>query len=355
MADHEDSNLRATIKLLAPKINAHRHQQITEEETKQWLIAPLLGAVGWHTDDPGEVRYEYKANHQCNPVDYHLLTGGKVRLVIEAKRLNLNLDTGLTQLFGNLGVAGGVNWCVLTDGNLYRVYRAAGDGNAEDKLFFEVSISGDEEAASKMLGLLSRSNMASDPPLIETEWHGRQVGRQAKIVLQEMLNGTDPALVNGICKRYPAHTASTVTAALARLVIEVKERSETVVHAAPNAGLPCNGDGSVDVGIKQARNNGYDVFTRLLAQPIKRQDLIAAFIKERFSSETATSYIAWAKRVVEPSPDLENGQQIFNNPFFFEIESYKDNAGVVWLRKKPGRDFRHQREGDTPFKDWVGR
>jgi hypothetical protein len=66
-----------------------------------------------------------------------------------------------------------------------------------------------------------------------------------------------------------------------------------------------------------------------------------------------------ARREKELMPDQEEsnlraGSELFLNPFFFEIESYKDNAGVVWLRKEPGRDFQDA-DGDTPFKDWVGR
>jgi hypothetical protein len=355
MSDQEESNLRGALKALVPTIKAHRYEPITEEETKQWLIAPFLRALGWHPEDPSEVRYEYRANHQCNPVDYYLLVNGKVTLVIEAKRLGVKLDTGLAELFGNLGVAGGVHWCVLTDGDQYRVYRAAGNGSAADKLFFEVSISEDEDTTSKMLSLLARSSMAADPPLIEIEWQGRLLSSHAKMAIEEMLNGNDPALVDSVRRQHPEYAVSTVTAALARLVVEVQDRDPATLNESPPSIPPPDGEVSTASDIKRKRGRGYDVFANLVAQPIKRQDLIAEFVKLGFSAQTATSYISWAKIEIEPLPEKsKDGSELFANVFWFQIEAYKDNAGVVWLRKKPGRDFQDA-DGDTPFKDWVGR
>ncbi|HEX4125625.1 MAG TPA: hypothetical protein VHY37_12930, partial [Tepidisphaeraceae bacterium] len=76
MSDQEKLDLQATIDALVPKILEHRHEQIPEEQTKQSLIAPVLTALGWHIHDSGEVRYEYRANPQCNPVDYGLMVHG---------------------------------------------------------------------------------------------------------------------------------------------------------------------------------------------------------------------------------------------------------------------------------------
>ena len=70
-------------------------------------------------------------------------------------------------------------------------------------------------------------------------------------------------------------------------------------------------------------------------------------VKEGYTESTATSYMSWAKRVVDDE---------HNNPFYFEIETFKDDKGTAMLRKKPGRDFTHEDPlGDKPVKDWVGK
>jgi serine/threonine protein kinase len=97
---------------------------------------------------------------------------------------------------------------------------------------------------------------------------------------------------------------------------------------------------------RKRENRGYDVFMKLLERPVKREDVIAGMVKEGYSAATAASYISWSKRVVDEE---------YNNPFYFEVESYKDDDGEMWLRKKPGRDFTDVDMDVVPFEDWVGK
>ncbi len=71
----------------------------------------------------------------------------KPRLLVEAKGLGdvLSDRKWIGQILGYAAVAG-VEWCVLTDGNEYRFYNATVPLDADDKLFYHVKLSEDDEA-----------------------------------------------------------------------------------------------------------------------------------------------------------------------------------------------------------------
>jgi hypothetical protein len=102
-----------------------RREIIGEENTKATLIDPLLEALGWGLREIDEVRREYRRKPQDNPVDYALFLNRTECLFIEAKSLEKDLSDHkwVTQ---NLSYAtgAGVQWCVLTNGDEYRIYNA---------------------------------------------------------------------------------------------------------------------------------------------------------------------------------------------------------------------------------------
>ncbi len=74
-------------------------------------------------------------------VDYALKINRKLVLFIEAKPLNDPLTDvkSITQVVGYAANAG-VEWCILTNGVSYKVYRTTEKAQAPDKLLFEISI-----------------------------------------------------------------------------------------------------------------------------------------------------------------------------------------------------------------------
>ncbi|MFH0914816.1 MAG: type I restriction endonuclease [bacterium] len=138
---------------------------VNEADTKRALIAPVLSALGWDMADLSEVRMEYRHTGRHNPVDYALLLQGVPLLFIEAKPLGTNVDDQACQAQAvNYAESAGVAWCVLTDGDKYRVYNArAPVPLAADKLFraARVSDTGQEEHVLEALELLSREKLPS--------------------------------------------------------------------------------------------------------------------------------------------------------------------------------------------------
>lgn len=128
------------IEQLRLKLNRHRKEDLKEYPTRTIFIDPLLQALGWDVRDPDEVQLEY-ATIDGKSVDYAPKINRKPVLFIEAKPLNDPLTDvkSITQVVGYAANAG-VEWCILTNGVTYKVYRSTEKAEAPDKLLFEVSI-----------------------------------------------------------------------------------------------------------------------------------------------------------------------------------------------------------------------
>jgi predicted type IV restriction endonuclease len=314
MAAQEDAKLRDAIKVLIPKIRKFRDQQINEETTKTSMIAPLLMALGWDVSNPDSVRSEYRAKSNYNPVDYALLAKGKIMLLIEAKRLgeDLNATKGFTEILANAAVTGGAEWCVLTDGDEYKIYKANVNVNADDKLFRRVRISEEKDDTVDTLSLLSQSNMEGKRR-IDDLWAVQFVDFRVKNALQAMLNPEDErhkGLVRLIRNKFDELKPKDVAASLARLEV----RFDSPRLAEPKV-IPADVDGSGSAG-------GYATFRRLMedGKPILKEKLIEKLKEAGISEGSADSYIAVAKRTEAGPPDR-------GNPFGFCVVESKDESG----------------------------
>ncbi len=145
------SDLATALGTVRERIAKFHGQAIGEENTKHALIEPVLQALGWDVADLDEVRCEYKPQQGDNPVDYALFVRGNLRLFVEAKALGENLDKWANVSMGYVGVAGVVEWIVLTDGNEYRIYNAHAKVHIDQKLFKRVVVASDEPGVADTL------------------------------------------------------------------------------------------------------------------------------------------------------------------------------------------------------------
>ena len=102
-----------------------RGDRLGEQNTKATLIEPVLAALGWRLDNIDDVYREYRSKPQDNPVDYGLFIHRSPRFFIEAKALEKDPADrkwiGQTLSYATMV---GVEWCVLTNGDEYRLYNA---------------------------------------------------------------------------------------------------------------------------------------------------------------------------------------------------------------------------------------
>lgn len=133
-------DLSLCIERLSSQLERHRRSGLKEYPTRTIFIDPLLEALGWNVRDPDEVELEYPTI-DGKSVDYALKVNRKPVLLLEAKPLNDPLDDvkSVTQTVG-YAANDGIEWCVLTNGTRYKVYRSSEKAAAPEKLLFEVSI-----------------------------------------------------------------------------------------------------------------------------------------------------------------------------------------------------------------------
>lgn len=179
-----------------------RNQSIGEINTRVALIEPVLSALGWDLHSIDEVYREYRRKPQDNPVDYALFLLRTPRLLIEAKSLDLDLnDRKWVAQTLNYATIVGVEWCVLTNGDEYRLYNSHATVDVDEKLFRSIRIT-DPDATDLTLGtleLLSKDKLGEN--LISVLWKSHFVDRRLKAVLKDIFQDADPGFIRLIRKR----------------------------------------------------------------------------------------------------------------------------------------------------------
>ena len=123
-----------------------------EALTRYVLIDPLLQELGWNTADPDMVRPEFSASG--GRADYALLNNGKLLVIIEAKKLDMNLRDAVGQ---------GIQYCLeegtkyfsVTDGIRWEIYETHKEVPIDDKriISFDLKDQSVAEVCLKALAL----------------------------------------------------------------------------------------------------------------------------------------------------------------------------------------------------------
>ncbi len=199
-----------------------RSSPLGEQNTKSTLIDPILTALGWDLEEFDEVRREYKRKPQDNPVDYALFVLRSPRLFIEAKDLSKTLDDRkwISQTLGYATVVG-VEWCVLTNGNEYRIYNSHATVDVEEKLFRLVKITDAEtqDFTLDTLALLSKSQMGENQ--LEALWKAHFIDRQIKSALERLFQNQDTSLARLIRKQTPRLKPAEIRESLKRAEVAI--------------------------------------------------------------------------------------------------------------------------------------
>jgi len=222
-----DSTRRAAVDVL-PRLRKriqkirNRKENIGEQNTKAALIDPLLSALGWDIEDIDEVSREYRRKPQDNPVDYALFMLRSPRLFVEAKGLEKDLSDRkwISQILGYATVVG-VEWCILTNGDEYRLYNAHAPVDVEQKLFrvVRISQSDQDEYTLETLELLSKEKMGDN--LLNVLWKSHFIDRHVSQALGELLQNDDASLIRLVRKRTPELAPSEIRESLKRADIHI--------------------------------------------------------------------------------------------------------------------------------------
>ncbi len=209
-----------------------RREGIGEQNTKATLIDPILSALGWDIQELDEVSREYRRKPQDNPVDYALFLLRSPRLFVEAKALekDLNDRRWASQILGYATVVG-VEWCVLTNGDEYRLYNSHAAVDVDEKLFRTVCISDptQEQHTLDTLELLSKDKMGEN--ILSVLWNAHFIDRNVGIALRDLLHNEDAGLVRLIRKKTPGLSPLEIKGALKRADIRIDFPAVTLTPA----------------------------------------------------------------------------------------------------------------------------
>jgi len=142
------------------KIQAKQLGNLDEISTKQTIILPILGHLGWDQSELDEIYPEYGVGGQR--VDYAINCKSDNKVFIEAKRVNEDLDNHQRQLL-NYAFSEGVKLAILTNGTTWWFYLPLQPVKWEQRKFYAIEIYNQtiEEIEKKLLDLISKENVAS--------------------------------------------------------------------------------------------------------------------------------------------------------------------------------------------------
>jgi hypothetical protein len=158
-------------------------------------------------------------------------------MFVEAKALNRDLSDykwiSQTLAYAN---AAGVEWCVLTNGDEYRIYNTFAKAEAEKKVFRRVRLSDRDERAFCIdtLLLLSKQQMAEKQ--IDVLWKAHFIDRQVREAVSAIFREPDAALVRMIVKRTQDLQLGEVRHSLRRADLSVRFPVTTMVGAQQSSG-----------------------------------------------------------------------------------------------------------------------
>ena len=139
-----------------------------ETNTIQYLIMPMLRALGWDEGDPSQVKREFRPqgkNRYGNSmaVDIALLQNGQPRIFIEAKRLDRDYSEEYrhqTEKYAAFLKEG--DTATLTNGRYWLIYQVA-QNRVKHVKTMDLATGAPENAAREMLAIFGRKPEAKTP------------------------------------------------------------------------------------------------------------------------------------------------------------------------------------------------
>lgn len=145
-------DLKETIETLRENIQTHRAYLAGDEtRTRQALIDPMLGALGWDVQNPAQVHLEYRGT--SGKPDYALFSQGKVVALIEAKRLKVpigHIKVGQVIKYARDKALTSLKYVVWTNGDHWQIWSIEEDREES----FQLSNPQEDECTLKAIQLL---------------------------------------------------------------------------------------------------------------------------------------------------------------------------------------------------------
>ncbi|HMV68895.1 MAG TPA: type I restriction enzyme HsdR N-terminal domain-containing protein [Myxococcota bacterium] len=171
---------------------------LTEQDTKNAIIEPMLAALGWPKEDLNRVRAEFRHTAKANPVDYALFDGRKPLVFVEAKGLDKSLDDfKFIQQVISYGATAGIEWAVITNGWRWDLYAVLAKSAVTEKRVFSCTL-GDEEIAEWLLWVTPERVQGAK---LTSFWQALSADRVVRDTVIDLFARRDEELVSLIASR----------------------------------------------------------------------------------------------------------------------------------------------------------
>lgn len=130
------SRLVAGIKKFQPILNAAKAKDINESDTVVIITDILNELFGF--DKYSEITSEYAIKKTF--CDLAIKVDGKLRFLIEAKAIGLELKDDYIRQAIDYGANAGVDWVILTNGHIWKVYKISFAKPIEKEMVYEIDL-----------------------------------------------------------------------------------------------------------------------------------------------------------------------------------------------------------------------
>jgi hypothetical protein len=191
-----DALAAAVNEVLDTVLPGGQRPDLNETETRRHAIDPIIEVLGYRSLD--QVRREARLSVSGQVVDY-LLAAGETQVVVEAKRLLVDLgDREAGQLVGYCAQEG-IRWALLSNGIRWQVFDTEVRGNWEAKRVATIDLEaarrdGCLEDALRPLALFARDALAEGDAALSA-WSQRE---RARSHLEELLANPGSSAVKAI-------------------------------------------------------------------------------------------------------------------------------------------------------------
>lgn len=311
---------------------------VSEAQTSQGIVLPILNHLSWDVFDTTEVTPEYSVSG--GRVDFALRIQSVNKVFLEIKKTSENLENRQQQLV-YYAFQQGVKLAILTNGITWQFYLPLEEGNWEQRRFFTIDLMEQaiDDAIEKFESLLSRKNIESGNAYQKAKslYEGRQKNKIIKENLpkawQKLISEPDEMLVellNETLEKVCGYKA------------EESQIIDFLQQIFPNVNIASTK--SANIEIKEAKNNrnssaliaNKDTVYDTIVVPAKEEGFLAEFIGNKcwFAIRISPSMIPKLKYIaayqVAPISAITHIAEIS------KIERYQNtDKYILYFKNKP--------------------
>lgn len=230
------------VSALTHKIRSSSQLVLTEEATKNAFVMPFMANVlGYDVFDPSEIVPEFTCDHgtkRGEKVDYAVVVGGQVQMIIEAKAIGTKLDVNhASQLYRYFSVTT-ARIGILTNGQVWQFFTDSTMPNRmDDKPFLTLDLLDVQRSVVLAVSKLSKSSFDLDSVIRSAE-ELRYVSEIRAILNSEFSEASDDLTRWFMSRIYDGRATSSAVSAFKPMVTKaMRQHIESQVSRRLSAAL----------------------------------------------------------------------------------------------------------------------